>query len=249
MTNIPTLKVLNRLLFTGFLAIICLSSHAQELTGNALLEKAIAYHDPNGNWSTLKASLTVEMKKPKATERITKIKLNLPAQFYSATVQKDGSTTTSVLDKENCTLMYNGSTDIPKPVRDSLRLTCDRAKMMRDYYTYLYGLPMKLKDPGTNIYEKVERKTINNKEYLVLKVDYDENVGKDTWYFYFDPKTYAMEAYQFFHEESKNDGEYILLTDMLEVNNIKMPKTRTWYYNKGNVYLATDVLTKAARLD
>jgi len=121
--------------------------------------------------------------------------------------------------------------------------------MMRDYYTYLYGLPMKLKDPGTNVYEKIQQKTFKNKEYLVLKVDYDEAVGKDTWYFYFDPKTYAMEVYQFFHEESKNDGEYILLTDTMEVHNIKIPKTRTWYYNKGDVYLATDILTEAAELE
>ncbi len=249
MTNTRTPKAFILLLCAGFSLITGFSAHAQELTGNTLLEKAIAHHDPNDNWSTFKASLTVKMNKPKSTERTTKIKLNLPSQFYSSTVQKDGITTTSILDKETCTLMYNGSTDIAKGVQDSLRLTCDRAKMMRDYYTYLYGLPMKLKDPGTNIYEKVERKTFKNKEYLVLKVDYDEAVGKDTWYFYFDPKSYAMEVYQFFHEEAKNDGEYILLTDTMEVSNIKIPKTRTWYYNKGDVYLATDVLTEATDLD
>jgi hypothetical protein len=33
------------------------------------------------------------------------------------------------------------------------------------------------------------------KEYLVLKVDYQKEIGKDTWYFYFNPKTYAMEVY------------------------------------------------------
>ncbi len=226
-----------------------LAAFSQNLSGSQLLDKAIEYHDPDGNWSSFKASLTVTMNKPKSTERTTKIQLDLPSQFYSASVQKDGNTTTSTLDKENCTLMYNGSTDIPSAVQDSLGLNCDRALMMRDYYTYLYGLPMKLKDPGTNVYEKIQQKTFKNKEYLVLKVDYDEAVGKDTWYFYFDPKTYAMEVYQFFHEESKNDGEYILLTDTMEVHNIKIPKTRTWYYNKGDVYLATDILTEAAELE
>ena len=68
---------------------------------------------------------------------------------------------------------------------------------------------MKLKDKGTVIHEKVKAKKFKGKDYLVLKVTYDENVGKDTWYFYFNPKTYAMEVYQFFKDESKNDGEYI----------------------------------------
>jgi hypothetical protein len=108
---------------------------------------------------------------------------------------------------------------------------------------------MKLKDPRTNTYQTVEKKTFKNKEYLVLKANYDETVGKDTWYFYFDPKSYALEVYQFYHDESKNDGEYILLTNTMEVQDIKIPKTRRWYYNKNDVFLATDVLTEAQRLE
>ena len=58
-----------------------------------------------------------------------------------------------------------------------------------------------------------------------------------------------MEVYQFFHDESKNDGEYILLSEMITVNNIKIPKVRAWYYNKEDVYLATDKLVEGKILD
>jgi hypothetical protein len=51
-----------------------------------------------------------------------------------------------------------------------------------------------------------------------------------------------MEVYQFFRDESKNDGEYILLTEEVVVNGIKMPKNRAWYYNKNDGYLGTDIL-------
>ncbi|MFT5737126.1 MAG: hypothetical protein ACJAU2_001115 [Maribacter sp.] len=54
--------------------------------------------------------------------------------------------------------------------------------------------------------------------------------------------------YQFYHDESKNDGQYILPTDAMEVQDIKIPKTRGWYYNKNDGFLATDVLTEAQRL-
>ena len=77
---------------------------------------------------------------------------------------------------------------------------------------------------------------------MVLQVTYDETVGKETWYFYFNPTSYALEVYQFFKDESKNDGEYILLSEEKLVNGIKMPKIRQWYYNKTNQYLATDTL-------
>ncbi|MFD0796065.1 DUF6503 family protein [Maribacter chungangensis] len=221
----------------------------QELSGSELLAKAIAHHDPNGNWSTFKGALTVTMTTPNSSERTTKIILDFPGQFYSATVEKNGNTIISTLKKDSCSLMLNGSAEIPKVAQDSLRISCDRAKMMRDYYSYLYGLPMKLQDAGTNIYETVQKKTFKNKEYLVLKVDYDETVGKDTWYFYFDPKTYAMEVYQFYKDESQNDGEYILLTDTMDINGIKMPKVRAWYYNKDDGYLGTDTLTEVKKLE
>ena len=116
---------------------------------------------------------------------------------------------------------------------------------MRNYYTYLYGLPMKLKDPGTNLDSKVQKRTFKGKEYLVLKATYDQKVGDDIWYFYFDPTTYAMEVYQFYHDESKNDGEYILLKDMEEIDGVKMPKVRAWYYNSDDTYLGTDTLEAA----
>lgn len=226
------------------LAIIPLTN-AQELSGTQPLDKAIAYHDPNGNWNSFKAKMEIVMSTPNSGDRNSIIHLNLPAQYFKSVVTAEGNTVESILEKDSCLLKLNGSTVISDSYRDSLRITCDRAKMMKDYYTYLYGLPMKLKDPGTIIDSKVRKKTFKGKDYLVLKATYDKQVGKDTWYFYFDPKTYSMEVYQFFHDESKNDGEYILLSDILEVNEIKVPKTRAWYYNKDDKYLGTDNLTKA----
>jgi hypothetical protein len=75
-----------------------------------------------------------------------------------------------------------------------------RAKFMKNYYTYLYGLPMKLNDAGTIINPMVERKSLWEK-YLVLQVKYEE-LGKMFGTFIL-IKTYAMEIYQFYHDEAK----------------------------------------------
>ena len=223
-------------------------NYAQEITGTQLLERAIAYHDPENNWSSFKGKMLIEMENPKSSPRSTVIEMKLPNNYFKSTVKKDNYTIESELDNGECTLKLNGSTSIFPKIKDSLNISCDRAKMMKNYYTYLYGLPMKLKDPGTIIDNNVVKKNFKGKEYLVLKATYEKEVGNDTWYFYFDPKTYAMEVYQFFHDESKNDGEYILLSEMITVNGIKIPKVRAWYYNKGDVYLATDNLRKANSL-
>lgn len=222
--------------------------NSQEISGKELLEKAIQFHDKEGNWKNFKGKLSITMKTPNKSNRNTILFIDFPAEYFKSNVRRGNNTVTSLLEKDSCLLQLNGSTVISKKYSDSLKISCDRAKMMKDYYTYLYGLPMKLKDPGTIIASEVEKKFFKEKEYLVLKVNYDEHVGKDTWYFYFNPKTYALEAYQFFHDESKNDGEYIILKDLLEVNGIKMPKTRAWYYNKDGNYLGTDTLNKGGPL-
>lgn len=234
-----------------FLVVGCvfsLTGVSQELTGEQLLEKAIAHHDPNKNWKNFKGNLFITMETPGGSDRVSEITMNLPAQYFKLAWRKDENSVIQKVDKDSCSHSLNGSTEISKEKIEELRLTCDRTKMMRDYYTYLYGLPMKLKDPGTIIEPKIQKKTFKGKEYLVLQVNYEEPVGGDTWYFYFDPKTYAMKVYQFFHDESKNDGEYILLSGEETVNGIGMPKTRAWYYNEDNKYLGTDILTKTEGL-
>lgn len=230
-------------LLVGFVAL------GQDLNGEQLLKKSIAYHDPQEHWKSFEGTMLIEMETPNSSLRSTLVAIDLPGNYFKTTVKKDDYTIESELDNGECSLKWNGSSTIPEKIKDSLRISCDRAKMMKDYYTYLYGLPMKLKDPGTLIANKVTKKSFKGKEYLILKVGYEKEVGSDTWYFYFDPNTYAMEVYQFFHDETKNDGEYILLSDMITVNGIKIPKTRAWYYNKDNKYLGTDNLIEAKPLE
>ncbi|WP_046755939.1 DUF6503 family protein [Kordia jejudonensis] len=228
--------------FTYVLLLFSAFATGQELTGPQLLEKAIQYHDPSGNWNTFNGILNITMETPKNPDRVSTIKINLPQEYFYVKATRGEKTTEYTVEKDNCSIGFNGKTELSDALKKEHNLSCERANLYKNYYTYLYGLPMKLKDEGTIIDPKVTKKTFKGKEYLVLKATYTEDVGKDTWYFYFDPTTYAMEVYQFFKDESKNDGEYILLTEEAVINDIKMPKKRAWYYNKDNGYLGTDIL-------
>lgn len=219
---------------------------SQDLSGVALLDKAIAYHDPQGNWPHFNGWLNISMQTPTNGIRESKIHIDLPGEYFYVKAIRNANTTEYTVDKGACSFAFNGSYDISEELMKEHNLSCDRAKLYQNYYTYLYGLPMKLKDPGTKVHEKVSRKSFKGKEYLVLKVTYDEAVGSDVWFFYFDPKSYAMEIYQFFKGDSngkgKDTGEYILLSEEININGIRMPKVRAWYYNKDNAYLGTDLL-------
>ena len=224
------------------LFILCsLTNFSQEITGEQLLNRAIKFHDPNNNWSTFKGTLFVTMKTPNRPKRESEITIDLPKEYFSVKAQTSGNTTTYNVINKNANIKFNGN--IPtEEEKKKYNLNIERANLYKNYYTYLYGLQMKLKDEGTIIHKKVERKKFKEKEYLVLKVTYLKEIGKDTWYFYFDPTTYAMEVYQFF-KDTKESGEYILLSGLEIINGIKMPKNRAWYYNKDDGYLGTDFLS------
>jgi hypothetical protein len=227
---------------TLLLLLISITSFSQKLTGNELLEKAIQFHDPKGNWETFKGEFFVTMETPKNASRKSTIKINLPEEYFLVKAIRDTIVTEYIIQKDDCSMSINGNINPSEELKNRYNLNCERANMYKNYYTYLYGLPMKLKDDGTIIHPKVERKKFQGKEYLVLKATYNKQVGKDTWYFYFNPKPYAMEVYQFF-KEKKDSGEYILLSGLEIINDIKMPKNRAWYYNKNDGYLGTDILT------
>lgn len=231
-------------LFLFLLIIFSVQSFGQQLTGTQLLEKAIQYHDANGNWKTFTGNLFVTMEMPNKPSRESEISINLPQEYFYVKATRGDITTELIVEKTACKVSFNGDKNPSEAIKKKYRLNCKRAKMYQNYYTYLYGLPMKLQDKGTVIHEKVTREKFKGKEYLVLKVTYKKEVGKDTWYFYFNPKTYKMEVYQFFHDETKNDGEYILLTEEALVNGIKMPKNRAWYTNKEDKLLGTDILKR-----
>jgi hypothetical protein len=190
-------------LFTFLLLILTLNTPAiaQNLTGTELLDKAIAYHDPNGNWESFKGTLKVIMEAPNNTFRKSEVTIDLPNEYFFLSAVRDSVQTRYTINKGKCNTSITDSIS-----GNPSRTPCETASLYKNYYTYLYGLPMKLKDPGTVISDKVGRKKFKGKEYLVISTIYAKDDGKsEVWFFYFNPKTYALEIYQFYKGDPENE--------------------------------------------
>lgn len=212
-----------------------------ELSADTLLARTIRYHDPEGVWGTKPHLLQLAESRPNGSVRHTRLGL------YPHTGEFDLQQTRG---KDKIQLRYlnnsysfshQGRTEIEEKVRKRFRLTEEGADWMRDYYTYLYGLPMKLRDAGTLIQPTVHQVWYDGREMLELEVHYTPDTGKDIWFFYFDPETFAMSGYAFYHEkDGPGTGEYILLEGEALVGKMKLPAERHWYYTKNKLYLGTD---------
>jgi hypothetical protein len=191
-------------------------------TGFQLVEQSIKYHDPKSEWPYLKATFV--------------LKDSLPAGRDSRSYEFSLDNSTSKMSYSIIGLRYEVWNDSVAQIQGEIDK--ERALRMRNYYTYLWGLPMKLKDPGTVIEDEIKTEVINGKEYLVARVPYEI----DIWYFYFDPETYRMEAYKFYKDEPNEVGEIIYLEGEVEFSNMKVPANRTWYRTEKPEFLGTDML-------
>ena len=217
----------------------------QPRLSTVLIDKSIQYHDPHNNWPTLNSALHFSTIMADKSERQRDIRINNKEDaFYFVSAYPEGTLKYNVESNIGTTL-WNDSPTIPADMAKKYRISNDRAVMYRNYYSYLYGMPMKLKDPGTLVDSFATVVTFHGKTYDRIRVSYDPAVGTDTWYFYFDTETHALEAYQFYKDESKNDGEYILFEELIDIHQIKIPKIRHWYYNRDQKFLATDILVSA----
>ena len=227
-------------LFFCFLFSVAIFS--QNLTGKQLLEKSIQYHDPGGKWSTYKAGLHLTETRPNGPDRKTHVHINNKTSFFELIQHREENELVHVFENEKCIHLLNKSADISEEDREKHKLNCDQTKILRNYYLYLWGLPMKLTDSGTIVHDEIKKADFQGQESLAIKVTYEEHIGKDIWYFYFHPTTYAMIGYRFYHDESKNDGEYITLEGEEMIEGVRLPKTRKWYYNKDDKFLGADSL-------
>lgn len=231
-----------RIILTTLLTVFSLGfAKSQEISGEELLSRAIAFHDPSGNWQQSKIQLIVYMQSPDRPTRRTQFTINNRTGAFNLKMVSRGDLYEYDIDANGeVKIDFNFMPPVDSVQADTLNLKEERALFWRNYYSYLYGLPMKLKDPGAKVDPKVTRMRFLNEEVLALKVTYDASVGKDTWYFYFNPETYAMVGYRFYHDEAANDGEYIVLNGLEIQNGLRIPKDRTWYTNAEGRLLGTD---------
>jgi len=230
-------------------------SAATETPAELALERAIEYHDPGAVWARRAVRLSIRSTYgPNLTERLGY------ASRVDDVVLEPGSSRfryrsargdhvieiTGVGDALD--LVIDGARDPDPRLAKALRLAPERLPTTRDYLLYLYGLPMKLRDPGTVLDPTVRTDRFQDREVLALRVTYDPEIGGDTWYFYLDPESHALVGYRFYHDEAAGDGEYIELDGETvdEATGLRIPGRRRWYTNADDEYLGMDEVIDVA---
>lgn len=218
---------------------------AQEMPTVDVIERAINFHDPTNRWYKTNVKLIVESEIPSRSKRISQIELNnATGAFNLKRISNSALLEWSLPFSGEAEFRRNFQVVTDSTMLAKSQLTVERAKWWKDYYSYLYGLPMNLKDDGTRWEEQAKMTKFQNKEVWSIRVTYNPEVGSDIWYFYFDVNTFALVGYRFYHDQAANDGEYIVLENMEVSGNLRIPKKRSWYTNRDNKLLGVDFLVQ-----
>ncbi len=237
-------------MFISYLILLklLLAPATHSLTGAQVVANSIEFHDPENRWSSLQAHLEFTETRPNAANRYSSIDIdNVRGNFCLNREVKKMHVQRHIV-QDSCFYNIDEYEQLTDKEFEEYKLTDKRSFFMRNYYLYLWGLPMKLTDAGTHIDNTVTKATFDNQQALEVRVWYDEATGSDIWYFYFNPENYAMIGYRFYHDETKGDGEYITLKDSELVFGINMPKERTWYTHQDSTLLGTDILSSFSEL-
>ncbi|MFT4533254.1 MAG: hypothetical protein ACJA1A_001701 [Saprospiraceae bacterium] len=233
--------------FCLLMAIILISpriNFAQGISPLDVIERSISYHDPEMQLFNSEVVMNFIETRPTGEDRNSKISFNIKNETFHLANNRDGISINCQMNKGKVEIMVDGKKEYSDEIMEKYRLNPKRIAMMKNYYQYLWLMPMKLIDPGTIVDSVMKKVDFFGKELLQIKISYSPDVGKDVWCFYFNAKSYAMQGYRFYHDESKNDGEYILLEGEAVFNNVRLPKKRTWYTHKEDKLLGTDILDK-----
>lgn len=206
-----------------FLSILFSSHFLSAQTVEEILKKANQYHDPAGQWKTLEATFHFKETRPNGSDRSTVLKIKNGENWHE--INRNNEEIYEIDGRGNVNLL-SGKGD------------ADRGRMLRNYYIYLWGLPMKLLDPGTPVESDIVTRKIKGIDSFGVVVGY----SKETYTFYFSKSNFRMIAYQFYKNDDSGKGEMIHLEGEIIFNKMRIPKERSWYELPNDKYLGTDIL-------
>jgi hypothetical protein len=223
MKNIQTIFVF--LILLSFAS--CSETTTTILTPRKIVENAVKFNDPNNNWKSLHANFSFESAfkhNPFPVENL-EIEINVPKnEFRYSNSERDFE---AIYKKDTCeTISKQGN--------------CNNYAWTKDFYTYVWGLPMKLQDPQTNIISFFTIENINKHPCYKVGVKYPN----EDFDFYFKCSNFELLAFSFSKNDSSGHSEFVELKGLYAFNNIKFPETRTWKDNNTQKTLGTNTVKK-----
>lgn len=180
---------------------------------SVIINNAIQFHDPKGEWKDIDAIF------------------NFKSSFsFNDSVPEEIIYT--INNQEKVFIYKNTDRQVEiefhsdSCIQHTEKGSCEGYTWTKNFYPYIWGLPMKLTDSIAKIDNKWTFDTLKGRKCFKVYVHYEA----EDFQFYFDAKDYQLRGFQFLKNDSSGKGEIVTLEDLYEFQGIKFPKKRTWLH-------------------
>lgn len=202
------MKFIIHCILISFIFIGCSS---EPKSAKEIIDKSIAFHDQHHQWKDLNAEFKFDSRFTIATFPIEtlEISINIPTNEFQY-----------VNSKRNINVKYSNDTCF-SPSCDG---TCKAYSWTKGFYPYIWGLPMKLTDPGYSPEKEWQESNFNNSKCYAVDMHYEN----ENFTFYFDQVSYQLKGFKFIKNEDSSHGEIVKLNNLYTFEGIQFPAHRTW---------------------
>lgn len=194
-----------------YLSILLYACDSTAPSGQEVIEKSIAFHDPTAQWSDLQQKISVrsDFVYPDSAFYDLVIGLDNPNRRVSYT----NTTLAQRVDfTDSSCLVVTGNS------------TCDQAAWTKNFYHFILGLPMTLKNDEAVIDDTVVQVSFNDTPCHRVAVDFE----KEKWHFYFSQEDDHLVGFAF-NKNFEIKAEEIRTEGLIDIDAMKFCKARSWW--------------------
>ncbi|MFT7665220.1 MAG: hypothetical protein ACI87A_003456, partial [Planctomycetota bacterium] len=207
-----------------------------------VLNRSIAFHDPDGLWNDVAIPLQWVGRKADGTISMDLTVALGPHGAFQLSGQYGGAHFEYAVVDDQATVSLDGQTELSEEKRKSFALDREDGLFWRNYFGFLGGLPMCLRDPDVQLEMVPFLTELEERTVLAVRTSFDAEIGTDLWTFYFDQSTFELVGCRFDRADSERDGETLVFEGLCEVGGMQLPKLRGWSMNSDGKILGTDEL-------
>lgn len=207
------IRVLEVALLAASLTSCTIKDSKKNISAEEIISNSINFHDPKSSWNSFKATMHFESSFSFNDSIPEDLELSFDnSEAYFNYLNHDRKVNLKYYPDTCIKLTENGD--------------CNGYSWTYGFYPYIWGLPMKLKDPGIKPQKDFCKTVFNNNSVWEVKVHYEA----ENYWFYFSPSDFQLKGFKFIKNNNPNKGEIVILKGLKEFKGIQFPKHRTWLH-------------------
>jgi hypothetical protein len=112
----------------------------------------------------------------------------------------------------------------------------------KEYYKYLFGLPIILNDAERFKFISSEETSWKGQEAITYTFNLTTPIFSPQWKLTFTKEDHVLQRLDFYDPENPEEGEYLLFYGKHQVGSITIPRMKHWYDKKNDEYLGSDII-------